>query len=247
MKRRSHYILLLMAILIVHTGCASTRFTSTLDLCNNHDFSNYHVRFQIIRTIPPVSNNYMRSTTGPYRNDNKITAWCADSFRLQLMSVAQELYPTIFSTSSDALPVEIQIVNKNNNNHTSALLLELFSLNLFGFLLPLPVSGESSFTVNVRFLDTAYGLISENSLTFRRADFSWFSISPLGLLPVSGKSQRQKVSFSFNDLDADERTGTRFTLECIVEAIVHALEKSDHENLQNAYNSYFTLPENNYE
>jgi hypothetical protein len=195
--------------LCVLTGCASMRFTTTLPPSDNRDLSLGDVKVNIAKVSSSLS---------------KFT-------RDELMTVARQQYPRIFSDAAPAVPVDVTISGTYAQDH------DLFLLACLSFFtIPAPrFHYAGDYAVRVRVADEEQGLILDQRIRFKRDDWEWISLyTPLGLIPIPGRSDLARSSY-FMDPGPDEQAKQRWldNASC-VEAITQMVRAGDAAKMQAA-------------
>ena len=152
-----------------------------------------------------------------------------DIIRDDIVRVGEELYPSVFSDHSSALPVELRVCTEHDSTVLPSALVMVLSMTIVGGVLPLPVGESSHIAVDVRIRDSGGGEVAHEMSAFRRSDVMWVSaLTPLGLLPVPGRSDRPRV---IGIEGAAREASWRLTLECYVAAILRAVRKAGIEDI----------------
>ncbi len=211
-------------LLLICSGCCSARYTTTIK--KQPDSRTYPVRFYIGNLkynkmpAPPMApwNQCYSVEAYAYKRGN--IGCSEESVRKAIEKMSIMRYPHLFCSSDQderGLPLSVSIyVNKRNNT-----LLWMF---LGTYLVPLPVSERAMFHVMVH--ESKGGRITGDT-SFTRKDTLWYStLSPLGLIPVPGKTDRPKLSsIIFNG--KVYAAGGDLTIEGIVDSVASILQQSD--------------------
>jgi len=176
-KRMKYKSLLALVTVVIFatTGCTSARFASTI---KKQSFSQQGIAGYKLKIV-----SFTISRPGPYftggftvKND-------------KYMKIAAERYPEIFSYEDSALPVAIQLYEKES--YTSDLAYwSTFWISIFSLAtLPVYQSKTISYDGDVRFSDMASHEFCAGQASFIRTDAYWTTVlSPIGLIPVPGDS-----------------------------------------------------------
>ena len=230
-----HILSLGIAALLCGSGCASTRFTTTIHKVEGTE-GRFPVKFRIESVEAP-----MRTTQA---NVSTIGYTCPDSLRADsmsarfgegLMSVATARYPHVFSASPEAIPLRIEIESTHSSNEIPGAFVVGGSVLVFPVLLPFPFLDQNVFSVKASLVGAESQLPRTKLATFTRKDYQWVTLfTPLGLCPIPGESDVPKVSSVGRPNEALE-VGGDLTLSGYVDAIVTVLMESDMEQLVREY------------
>ncbi len=218
-------------------GCASTRFTTTIQRVPDADKA-IPVKVRIAKVIPPPPFNRwsLATTTGgayaPGTLDANTTGEGASSFlapdvfQKNVSETAVQRYPEVFTLLEDGLPIGVRVDARHGHCGFGPLfpVLEICTLCVAYGIVGGPFIGASEFKVTVVDARGNAGPV----VAFRRKDVTWMTVlTPLGLLPVPGHSDADRVSGLGDPSPRSYQVGGRLTVEGCVDAIVAALKQMD--------------------
>ena len=201
--RSSGFVCALFAFSLV--GCSAVRFSSTLRPSPDN---------------PPA----VGSTTF------SIAAVEGSIDRGELMQTAMQLYPGLFSEEWTAVPLIVRVQETQALYAGWAILVGLFTLGT----VPCPQTARSDYVVATAATDAEGARVCDSSVDFAREDVTWMTLfTPFGLIPVCGSSDIERASWV--DMDGVvpyTQRSHRYSLECIVEAVVTVLRNAEAAKLQ---------------
>jgi hypothetical protein len=209
MKYKS-LLALVLVVTFITAGCSTTRFESTIkkQSFNQQGLAGYKLKI-VSLTI---------SRIGPY--DTSGFTVKNDKY----MKIAIERYPEIFSYEDSALPVAIQLYEKESSSSDLAFW-STFWISIFSLAtLPVYQSKTISFDGDVRFSDMASHEFCAGQASFVRTDAYWATIlSPIGLLPVPGESDSPQYTYiaDKNRIDANGQSAN-FDIISAIDTVVKA-------------------------
>jgi len=224
------HILFVPILLLLCSGCSSTRFTTTLVPPKNAE-NPYPVKFRIESVAyTPAERFSLQDLSGVV--SYKTLAMEGDiclrpagpidpqKVKRRIAERAVKMYPQVFSEDSASIPLHVDIDVKNRSLFSWT---QLVGVPLAFCGIPFPTDiGSADFTVCCH--------IAENSffsymVTFSRKDWQWATITtPLGLISIPGKSDRPKISANSNKVP---QTQAELTLGNLVDATVLSLQSKD--------------------
>jgi len=224
--------MIMIAMLLGTASCASKCFTTTLVPVDDSRTC-VPVRFRIESITPLPAEEFFITgyTDSCYWSEKIKNSGCMNELTADLQERAGDLYPDLFTCDSAALPLHISVSSHHFHNRCAASsFMAAISWGLFGMVLPLPLDFTCDYVVSIACPDVA---ITEET-AFENHLVSWISFpSPLALIPIPGCADRRaSVLYPYQ---STYYTGKDFTLDCLVEATVQALYKTDGKILLKAY------------
>ena len=214
---------LLLAAIVLGGGCASKKFSTTLDR-PEYVHPTADGRFSITRvsSLPPEAFFITGYTASDYWVTAVKDAGDIDDFLADLNAAAGSMYPGLFVPDGSGLPLDVTITT---GNYKSTNVLSGFfaavTWGVLGLVLPLPVSFECDFDVTVA---CPAGRV-QGSTRFCSRLTAWISFpSPLALIPVPGASDQRACALY--PYQTRYYSGRQFTLESFVTAIVASLQEA---------------------
>lgn len=203
-------LIVLGASVLMSYGCASYRFASSIHKQTVTPGSLHNLKLNI------VSVKYIPTdiSTPLFGFMKKVEA-------SEFMAIAEERYPGIFLNSPDALPVEVRITGSAESQIIPALT-AIATVGIFGGVFPAYGANKYSVTVKTTFYDLVFQVICRREAFFVRTDAVWITVfTPLGLIPVPGKSDTPKFTLmdGRTTIWAAQQT---LNLTSIVDAIVQS-------------------------
>lgn len=224
--------LICILTVLAGAGCASKNYTTTL-MPYPHDFDAVQAKFRIdhVDGLPQLIFYMSGFTDSDYWAKKVKDAARIDQLPQQLREITAGKYPALFSSSPDALGIDVRFtISEYHETSTASSFLAAVSWGIFGIIFPLPIVMQYDCAVEISFPD----LPIEQSTIFRNRLVSWVSFpSPLALIPIPAPADRR--ASVFYPFQTKYYSGREFTLECFGEAIVQAIEKIDKKRLNEAY------------
>lgn len=229
---------------LVLNGCASTRFTASIGRVEKPNLP-IERKFRIVSVEPPAVLRAFHSPVGYYQEwaggDHIVLPLMVPEFSAQhgarlteqLVRTSVERYPDLFSTSSKALPLAVRITEVDKSDYSAWLTgAVLLTAGVVGGVLPSPtVVRSSSFQVRVSHADPDLDLRGV-PIDVERTDVGWVSgLSPLGLIPIPGRSDCKKASYMQDGHPRLMKRGGQLTLDSFVDATVKGLESMNWSKL----------------
>lgn len=203
----------LAAILILSalSGCASTRYVSTLKPSGDKTLQMGDVRFSII---------------SPDGKDDTLAVR------------SRELYPNLFTDEWTGLPVVVETdFSHDSTMNRAAFLTGFCSLGM----IPFPGTEKTTYNVKTRLINALGESVPAGKVAFEFKEVKWMTIlGPLGLLPIVGSSDLPRdyqilfINFEENIKKATAKQGD-YRTNCHVEAVVKSLLTADREKLADDY------------
>ncbi len=219
----------IIPLLLLLCGCTSVRFTT--DIHKQSLKMELPVRFRIERlSYAPLPKQDMREQClwaegFLWLNVNSVPI-VADNAEERVRNMARKTavarYPELFSEKSDSIPLDIAV----RIDRTSKLWSTYLSIIPPLSLIPIPTSDRVIFNVSASVIESGQGEALGRSV-FTRRDVAWWTISsPLGLIPIPGKSNVPKIS-SMKLFQESSEVGGDLTIEGFVDSIVRILQQRD--------------------
>jgi len=201
------------------TGCGSMRFATTLKPESGMEkfVGLDDVKFSLVQlnTVQDKKSNIVLSSV----EGIKIT---------DLKQHVSGLYPGLLGNDFSDIPVYVDVDAKCSNSEWGAM--------LTGFTMgaiPFPVGSEVEYKVHTQVPGVNGSTVNE-TVSFTRTDKLWLTItSPLGLLPVLGRSDLPRV---FIPLDLSGKIAKarseKLTMDSLTEAVVRSIRQADPDKLK---------------
>ncbi len=213
-------------------GCASKNYSTTL-MPHPHSFDNVQAKLRIghVDAMPALVFYMSGFTDSEYWGEKVTDAAKTDDFPRQLRKVMAGKYPDLFSSEPDALTIDVRFtVSEFHETSTGSSFLAAVSWGIFGIILPLPIVMQYDCAIEIAFPDIS----QEQSTVFRNRLVTWVSFpSPLALIPLPAPADRR--ASGIHPFQSKYYSGRLFTLECFGEAIMQAIEKTDPQRINEAY------------
>ncbi len=203
----------LAAVLILSalSGCASTRYVSTLKPSGDKTLQMGDVRFSIVSLDGKDETLAVRS---------------------------RELYPNLFTDEWTGLPVVVETdFSHDSSMNRAAFLTGFCSLGM----IPFPGTEKTTYNVKTRLINALGESVPAGKVAFEFEEVKWMTIlGPLGLLPIVGPSDLPRdyqilfINFEENIKKATAKQGD-YRTNCHVEAVVKSLRTADQAGLANDY------------
>ncbi|MBE9536570.1 MAG: hypothetical protein IMF07_05260 [Proteobacteria bacterium] len=226
MSRFMRFLLLGLLLAPFITGCLSTRYASTI---KKQDFQTAEgVKFNIKTVeISTAQNKYAPPIDGPYREALR---------RKLIMEEAQKAYPGHFARGGDAIPIDLEIDINLRDSWRKSFTWSLASL----YILPFIRTMETDVELNIKVRGQGNELLIEKASEFRQESKGWWTLSsPLGLIPIPGKSDIPRVTTMFgmgmSSQSPEAATRRRFLRTSVVNSIVETLKGLEMQKVVASY------------
>lgn len=138
------------------------------------------------------------------------------------------LYPDLLGNDFGDIPVYVDVNSKCSNSDWGAMLTG-FTMGV----IPFPSGSEIECKVRTRVTGEGEWVI-DKTVSFTRTDKLWLTLtSPLGLLPIPGRSDLPRVCFLF-DLTGKKSMARskKLTMDSLTEAVVRSIRQADPDKLK---------------
>ena len=168
-------LLLVSLCLIGLTGCLSMRTTSTLEADPRAEATLAGLKFRIASVMAEGKDTHTSDTAE------------------KLQSALQKHYPALFNDDVDAIPLAVRMKSTTESSFGPFFL----GMILTGTTIPFP--GHEGFRMELEVTPWSAGgaIQSAATISYTRRNHAWMTVlSPLGLLPMPGRSDIERLTFS---------------------------------------------------
>ncbi|MFO7535874.1 MAG: hypothetical protein R6X19_09375 [Kiritimatiellia bacterium] len=232
-------------------GCISSRLTTNLKPQAERPKPIKNMRFNVVSvgfddtTSEAGMMAPFASTNAPGTEENDGFTWTPDQWKTEIMRIGVERYPEIFSLQPAARPIDVSIKAQVNSSIRAMVAMELGTLCVLGGVLPLPVRIIGDFDVTTSLVSDEGLATPLCSIQFQRRDVSWITVfTPLGLLPIPGKSDKRQTIGLWN-ISQPPTTTYQMTVDSCLEAVVLAINEARDQIIETtAAASRYSTPAN---
>jgi len=208
------------------SGCASVRYSSTLQPSDDKALSFGDARFSLADFNVAYDKKDLAAQARMKGIDQHL-----------ISARAGTLYPNLFTDDWTALPLMVKADFVHDD--TSVMVASFLTVFTAG-IIPFPGATKMHFTVNTQVRDALGESLTDKDMKFVLEEGVWASIvGPLGCIPVPGQADLPRDAVMlFIPLTKDAYSKTKFphfAADCIVEAVVRTLRTLEPARLDSAY------------
>ena len=225
MRKSIPWLVAVLSVMVV-SGCASVRYSSTLKPSGNKALSFGQTRFSLIDFSTAYDKKDLAAEARMKGIDQSLIA-----------ARAKILYPDLFTDDWTGLPL---MVRADLVHEDTSVMVAAFLSALTAGIIPFPGATKLNFTVATNVRDALGEILTVKDEKFVLEEGVWASlIGPLGCIPIPGQADLPRDAvLLFIPLTKDAYSKTKFphfTADCIVEAMVQALRAVEPAKLESAY------------
>ncbi|MBE9536572.1 MAG: hypothetical protein IMF07_05270 [Proteobacteria bacterium] len=231
MNRFMKFLILSLLLAPLLTGCSSTRFTSSI---KKQDFNaGEEVKFNIKKANVVTEVNAMEG--------QRIKPIYRNELTLELLrQEAKTAYPDYFTTEADAIPLELDVKVNYSENSWKQFFVSWASLNT----IPSTKTIKTEVELDIEVTGEDDELLLKKSSGFSHEAKNWITMfSPLGLIPIPGKSDIPKFTKVDGGMVGYVKPGAQFLRRSIIDGIVKGIKGSDMKKVVASYQESKRLAE----